>query len=618
MQNGTRLCAVTGPSAGLEFAVPEGTLTVGRSPSCDIALSDASVSRQHCEIVSAGGRSILRDLGSHNRTRVNGQIITEYELQEGDSIEIGRSTLVFTSTPISEGPRDSATMVLRSEDAIYAGGASAAPPAAEHFRVLLEAGRLTSSEISLDSFARRLMELVARSIPSESAAVILGAPEQEAESWRRYEWTRPGTAPLEFPASIVRRVMRERVSLWCNDVFGQGGLVATESILQAQLSAVMGVPLIVCENLLGVLSLASRQSGARFTEADLQLLTGIAAMTAGGIRNLDQMEALQEENRRLEETVERESNLVGAGDAIRAVHSFVAKVAPSDATVLITGESGTGKELVARAIHRNSPRAGRPFIAINCATLSESLLESEMFGHEKGSFTGAIAQKRGKLEEAHTGTVFLDEIGEMNAALQARLLRVLQEREFERVGGTRPIKVDVRIVAATNRDLPAMVKAGTFRADLYYRINVVSVHLPPLRLRRDDIPALARHFIIKHARHAGRKVTGIATDAMALLKRYDWPGNVRELENVMERALVLGSTETVLRDDLPEALLEAGAGAGVSGDFHERVNEAKRAIVMSAVEEAGGSYTEAARTLGIHANNLHRLIRNLGLRDRRS
>ena len=332
-----------------------------------------------------------------------------------------------------------------------------------------------------------------------------------------------------------------------------------------------------------------------------------------------EIERLEMENRRLQATINVEHDMVGNSPAMRAVYQFISKVAPTDSTVLIHGESGTGKELVARAVHRNSRRAGMPFVAINCAAITETLLESEMFGHEKGAFTGAIAQKRGKLEIAGGGTVFLDEIGEMAPALQAKLLRVLQEHEFERVGGTRTIRADIRVIAATNRDLTEMVRKGGFRQDLYYRLNVVALTMPPLRERRADIPALAAYFMARFARRSGRPLRGFAPGAIEALTRHDWPGNVRELENAIERAVVMGSSDYILAEDLPETLAR-GDGRPADGarvaPFHDAVSEAKRQIVLRAFEQAGGSFTEAARLLGLHPNYLHRLVRNLDLRSR--
>jgi Nif-specific regulatory protein len=312
--------------------------------------------------------------------------------------------------------------------------------------------------------------------------------------------------------------------------------------------------------------------------------------------------------------------MVGDSKAMREVYRRIARVAPTDSTVLITGESGTGKELVARAIHRNSARADRPFIAINCAAITETLLESELFGHERGAFTGAVAQKKGRLETAEGGTVFLDEIGELSMALQAKLLRVLQDHVFERVGGTRSVSVDFRLVAATNRDLEAAITAGAFRRDLYYRLNVVSLMMPALRERREDIPLLASWFARRLADRAKRQVAGLSPEALACLQAYDWPGNVRELENAVEHAEVLGSDPLIPPDDLPDSILEsvgsAGSGAGGAGSprFHEAVKHAKRELIARAVEEAHGNYNAAARLLGLHPNYLHRLIKNLQMK----
>jgi len=294
---------------------------------------------------------------------------------------------------------------------------------------------------------------------------------------------------------------------------------------------------------------------------------------------------------------------------------MIAKAAPADSTVLIQGESGTGKELVARAIHAGSRRSGKPFLAINCATLSETLIESELFGHERGAFTGAVAQKRGKLEVADGGTLFLDEVGELAPVLQAKLLRVLQEREFERVGGTRPIRVDIRLMAATNRDLEQPAESGLFRRDLYYRLNVIALVAPPLRERREDIPLLARYFVAKYAEKTGRRIAGISPAARACLMRYDWPGNVRELENAMERAVVLGSSDLIEPEDLPESALETGPDGDISvGGYHEALIEAKKRLILGAIEEAGGSHQAAAKALGINQTYLSRLIRNLNLK----
>jgi transcriptional regulator with GAF, ATPase, and Fis domain len=327
------------------------------------------------------------------------------------------------------------------------------------------------------------------------------------------------------------------------------------------------------------------------------------------------LERLELENRKLQAAINLDHNMVGESAVMKSVFQSIARSAPSDSTVLVRGESGTGKELVARAVHRNSKRCCKPFVAINCAAISEHLLESELFGHERGAFTGAIAMKRGKLEMAEGGTVLLDEIGEMAPPLQAKLLRVLQEREFERVGGTRTMPADIRVLAATNRDLMDGVQKGTFRQDLYYRLNVVSITVPPLRERREDIPVLAEYFAAKFMKRCGRPLAGISPEAHRALLAHSWPGNVRELENAIERAVVLGANSRILADDLPESVLEAkNPGAPTLMPYHEAVSRAKREIILRTLRECNGAYAEAARVLGLHPNNLHRLIRNLDLK----
>ncbi len=306
---------------------------------------------------------------------------------------------------------------------------------------------------------------------------------------------------------------------------------------------------------------------------------------------------------------------MGESDSMRKVQEFIAKVADGDSAILIRGESGTGKELVARAIHHNSSRRGKPFVAINCAAIPEALLESELFGHEKGAFTGAIATKKGKMEVAEGGTVFLDEIGELSSPLQAKLLRVLQEREFERLGSTRTLKFDARVLTATNKDLEQAIKSREFRQDLYYRLNVVSMVIPPLRERPDDIPLLAIYFAAKYAEKCKRPLKGISSEARALLMAYSWPGNVRELENAMEHAMVLGLTDEIVPDDLPEALLEAQPMENTGVTYHDRINRLKKQLILDAVAQTKGNYTEAAKLLGLHPNYLHRLIKNLDLKE---
>ena len=329
---------------------------------------------------------------------------------------------------------------------------------------------------------------------------------------------------------------------------------------------------------------------------------------------------LEQENRLLRERLGERfdfASIIGRSRAMRELFETLALVAPSDATVLITGESGTGKELVANAIHQSSPRRERPFIKVNCAALHENLLESELFGHERGAFTGATAQRKGRFELAHGGTLFLDEIGDMSSATQAKVLRVLQEGEFERLGGTRTLRVDVRVLAATHRDLEAMVAQGAFRQDLYYRLSVVPVRLPPLRERREDIPVLAEHFLRVYAEKNRKEVRGFHPAAMDLLVRHDWPGNVRELQNAVERAVILCLGDRVTPQELPPALRDAGAGPGPGPGPQpgpRSLKEAERELILRTLEETGGNRTRAARLLGISRQTLLNKLREYGKR----
>jgi two-component system response regulator PilR (NtrC family) len=323
---------------------------------------------------------------------------------------------------------------------------------------------------------------------------------------------------------------------------------------------------------------------------------------------------LHEENELLKRALKdasRFEDIIGGSPAMEAVFQLVETIAPTASTVLISGESGTGKELIARAIHCHSPRKDRPFVAVNCGALSETLLDSELFGHVRGAFTGADTNKKGLIEVAEKGTIFLDEIGEMSPLVQVKLLRVLQERKFRRLGGTDEIEADIRIIAATNRDLSKMVAEGTFREDLFYRINVIPLRLPPLRERADDIPLLANHFVAKYAGAMGKALAGIAPASMALMQAYHWPGNIRELENAMERAVALERSPSIQPASLPEAVLARSAMSGAAAigqpegfpdegfDLEQHVQHIEREYIAEALRRAGGVKVKAAELLGM-------------------
>lgn len=634
------LIAISGSIKGTIFALSEDETSVGREASNSICLNDLSVSRRHCVItrepasLSEEGTQddfTIVDLESYNGTFVNGLPVKEQRLSHGDQILVGELLLLFLlhgADEISQAALipDEANLItrstvrLRAADALYLcpdkllSDLPASARTARDLGALLKISSAISSIRNLQELHSTLLKLILDVIPAERAAILLSEEGQHAPvcGWSRLLGS---DNSLKISSTISNQVLREGIALLSNDLIQAGGLGEAQSLVEAHVCSVLCVPLIVFEKRLGVIYLDTSDRTARFDEHHLQLLTAIGCISAAAFQNVRHLQWIEGENERLQQEINLNHQMIGESQAMQAVYTFIGKVAQSDSTVLIRGENGTGKELAARAIHTNSPRASKPFIAINGATLSETLLESELFGHEKGAFTGAIGQKRGKLELAHGGTLFLDEVGELTPVIQTKLLRVLQEREFERVGGMRPLTVDLRVVAATNKNLEDAVAKGTFRQDLYYRLNVVSVTMPPLTKRRDDIQLLASYFCSIFSKKCKRRVLGISPEARAMLRDYDWPGNVRELQNVIERAVVLGSNELITPEDLPDTFLEALDSDAVSlGPYHERVLEAKRLIIIKALEDTGGNRAEAARRLGLYPANLHRLIRDLKIK----
>ena len=603
-----QLQVIIGPGQGASFAITGDRFAIGRDARNQLHLTDTSASREHCMILRQDGGYLIRDLGSYNGTLVNDARVTEHLLAHGDCIRVGRTQLRFLSQPEAiwtETSGDTTAIKIPAAE----GPISAALEDSAGLQTLLRMSVMLHSFQLLyksrqsparGTLERHLLEFVLDVIPASRGAILLyGEDSNEPSSMAVRNQPSAPYRPVVIDRSAVKRAIEERCGLIVERKDGEP-------------AALLLAPLLIREQAGGVVYL----EGESFREQHLQLLVAIAQIASMALENAFHLEWLEAENERLEGELHADHHMIGESPRLRELQRNIQRAAQTTSTVLIAGETGTGKELVARAIHQNGARAGHPFMAVNCAALAETLLESELFGHEKGAFTGAFAQKKGRLEVAAGGTVFLDEIGEMPLQLQVKLLRVLQERQMERVGGTQPVKLDIRLIAATNRNLEEEARAGRFRADLYYRLNVVTLKTPPLRERQSDIPLLAMHFASKFGAQCGRRISGISPEAQAYLLHYDWPGNIRELENALERAVVLGSSDMIQLEDLPESIREIARPADVAQTpaLQDAVDQAKRAAIVQAFQKAKNDHAAAAKLLGVHPNYLYRLMRNLGLR----
>ncbi|HUI77157.1 MAG TPA: sigma 54-interacting transcriptional regulator [Bryobacteraceae bacterium] len=605
------LVAIEGPLTGHTFSLPDGDWTIGRGAQNHLDLPDKGCSRNQCVIKRSGRAMEVVDLNSHNGTLVNGQKITEHELADNDRLQIGASVFVFhdgddqsaLDSSLTYHTIDLNTSEFFSDAGLEDLDLDQVLQSNQNLRLLMRVSTLLHSFRALHdaqnteaqtSLARHVIGLFMEILPAESGRVLAASPDPAAP----YVVLAQAGNPFEADAALVARLSTERIAILLSD----------------EVTSTLAAPIISRNEIEAILYFTA--SGRKvFRDQHLQLLTALAGMAGIAWENAAMIEWLHAENDLLREQVRVEHGMIGGSARLKDLQKQISRVAPSNSTVLILGESGTGKELIARAIHRNSPRSAGPFVAINCAALTDTLLESELFGYEKGAFTGAVSQRKGKLETAQGGTVFLDEIGELSPLLQAKLLRVLQERELQRVGGTENIKLDIRVIAATNRDLAEAAGKGAFRPDLYYRLNVVTLMAAPLRQRPEDILPLAEHFAKKFSQQCGRRIAGISPQAKAYLQSHSWPGNVRELENAIERAVVLGVEETILPEDLPETVREERHGEISATLYEEAVENAKKQVVLRAFEQAGYEHDRAAKLLGLHPNYLHRLIRALDIRE---
>ncbi|MBA3453209.1 MAG: sigma 54-dependent Fis family transcriptional regulator [Deltaproteobacteria bacterium] len=540
-----RLVVIEGPDAGREFEIPMRGGVVGRGDDCLVQLTDPTVSRQHGRIELRDGALSWVDESGKTRTLINGAPAVLNRLEAGDEIVLGGTKMAYL--PVDGVALTNAsshvTMEVGTRQLLALVGTD--DRARRHLAALAGLG----DRLRVESAAGR--EAVARAA-CDAALSALGAHRAFVLSaGRRVAPVAAAVAPggstqLQIPQELVDKVVTNKQvvtaetgdrALIAAPIYGGADDIAGILWIDRKGSAweqIDSLAALCVSHLLGAawIGADTRDQAVRRADAFEEQLLGPASGTSDG-------------------------ELIGRSEAAQRVVAFVKRVGPSDATVLLGGESGAGKEMVARALHRASRRAKGPCVAINCAALTESLIESELFGHEKGAFTGATEKKSGRFEMADKGTLFLDEVGELPLGLQTKFLRVLEERRFERVGGQKSIEVDVRMVAATNRDLAEMVKRGTFREDLFYRLSVIHIDVPPLRERLDDVPLLADHFLARFRHQGARRITGFAADALAAMTRYAWPGNVRELRNAIERAIVLGDREQIVAADLPPQMLAA-------------------------------------------------------------
>lgn len=653
---------------------PHQVSTIGRSPTNKIVLRDEMCSRNHCEIFQSDDTWIVRDLNSRNGTFIaNNKLEGDIELDDGDVIQIGACRLRFqkqltipeepddvhetdeaeeTDTRIGVGtpdgqyssdtkrrkPKsptgsDSAPEILSRKKEHSFAEPKSKPDAKDLYSVQLS--RLYQLGFDMGSAAdpHHLSEVVLNGIIKDTAgeigAVLLSpikmADDPKPEQLSVIAYVSPQDQPYQrLSDSLSQMVLKEKEAVLANDVNDDSNLSTRDSLGEIRAKSVICCPIRMQGRLAGLIHLYSTNPDNPLDENDLEYCLAVADQLGVALNNLVQKKSLADGLAKANNDIESlrrklhlETDLVGESQPIQQLQLEIKRIATTDAIILVRGESGVGKELVARAIHYNSMRKSNQFVCMNCAALSETLLESELFGHEKGSFTGATARKIGKFEQAHKGTIFLDEVGEMSPSIQAKFLRVLEGHPFERVGGSSPIKVDVRVVAATNRDLEEAVKSGDFRKDLYFRLHVVEILVPPLSARRSDIPILASHFVKRLAEKTGRNAKTFSIESNKKLTNYDWPGNVRELKHAVERAFFMSDQEIIQADDIRFSSLEASEPAQTKPELQETASpehelsleDLERRHILTTLEQTGWNKSKTSQILGIERSTLDRKLK---------
>ncbi|MEM1417466.1 MAG: sigma 54-interacting transcriptional regulator [Myxococcota bacterium] len=639
-----RLEVMSGGAAGARVESGEELVRLGRNASNELALTEPHVSAEHASVIYTGEAYVLRDHHSTNGTHVRraDEILSlgdepgrALALEDGDVILLGDfdGAVEIAVRLTEEDEEDDARIVsTRDVDALQEVEAAADR---ELLAGLYEAQKAISAAVDVDEVLDAVASEVFRFLPRATHVTLaLRETGEDGRSTASSRYVPMGTRvrdagraseSIPITRSVFKKVVRERAAVLAADARKDVG--ETASLMAAQILSTIGVPLWQGEQILGVIQVDNRAAKGLFKENDLEVLALLAQAASQGFARARLIGRLRvaEERQRNENTYlkareerRRHGGIIGEARAMQEVFDLLRKVVGTRVTVLIEGETGTGKELVASAVHYDSPRREKLFVAQNCAALPENLLESELFGHKKGAFTGATEDKKGLFELADGGTLFLDEVGEMPMALQAKLLRVLQEGEVRPVGAGRTRQVDTRIVAATNRDLEAEVREGRFREDLFYRLKVFPIRIPPLRERREDIPLLAGHFLRRYAEEFGRRVDGFGQAAMEQLQAYRWPGNVRELENEVQRLVIQVEDDPIVMPHHLSARVRDAEGSIIDrvkpkGALKEKIQAIEMEILREALAEHDGNKSQTAKTLGITREGLHKKLKNYGM-----
>jgi transcriptional regulator with GAF, ATPase, and Fis domain len=563
--------------------------SIGSGPDNDIVLPDPLVPDGFA--VHFDGQTYTVFAPKKTEFVVNGKKRSKHKLTHDERIVIGSCDLRFTMVDEAQAvPEEEAANTIADLDA---------------YTKLYEFSDKLMHTRDLTELLEALMDAVIQITNADKGFLILLEGENlDVKVARNLNRENIADAVSQLSDSIIAKVVRSRKPVIVSDAMSDDEFAGAKSVMHLKVSSVICVPLLDRGRLLGIIYVGNDSIRDLFQETTLRVLTVFASQAALIVANALHMNELRHDNRRLNERLEqyRFGEIVGTSPPMQQVFRKVEKIAPTDISVLITGETGTGKELIAREIHNRSPRAGKPFVTINCGAIPGNLLESELFGHVKGAFTGAVANKLGKFQAADGGTLFLDEIGEMPIELQVKLLRAIQEKVVYRVGDTRPETVDIRILAATNRDLEKEIAGGRFREDLYYRLNVVNLELPPLRVRGDDVLVIARYLLARYSREYDAKVKGLSPNAAVAIRKHAWPGNIRELENRIKKAIVLCESTVIGPDDL-----------GLTGDVLPQIltlADAKEKFQREYINEVlalnNGNRTKTARDLGVDPRTVFR------------